>query len=91
MTYALAHRVFITLDRPLSKEAMKELDALWAEIEAYEDAIDRGEVPLEEIAPQLEAYTNEIKAIVEADQPGTFPTATLTSTPRRQAHRVARS
>lgn len=79
MTYAFAQQLFITLDRPLSPKAKAELEALWSEIEAYGEAIDRGEVPLDEIEPQFEEYTNQIKAIVERDQPGTFPTAPPTS------------
>jgi putative peptide zinc metalloprotease protein len=73
LTYALARQVFITVDEPLSDEAMAKLDALWAEIAAYEDKIEAGEVPPDEIGPQLDAYTEQIKAIVEADQPGTIP------------------
>lgn len=81
MTYAFAQQLFITLDRPLSAEAKEELEALWSEIQAFGEAIDRGEVPLEEIEPQFAEYTNQIKAIVEKDQPGTFPTDPTTAPP----------
>jgi putative peptide zinc metalloprotease protein len=80
LTYALARQVFITLDEPLSDEAMAKLDVLWGEIAAYEHKIEAGEVPPDEIEAQLDAYTEEIKAIVEADQPGTIPT-TMDSPP----------
>lgn len=79
LTYALARQLFVTLDEPLSEEAMAELDALWTEIAAYGEAIEAGEVPPEEIEAQLDAYETRIKAIVEADQPGTFPTSTATA------------
>jgi putative peptide zinc metalloprotease protein len=81
LTYALAQQLFVTLDRPLSAKARAELDVLWAEIAAFEKEIESGQVPLNEIRPRLEAYTNEVKAIVEADQPGTFPTPTASPTP----------
>jgi putative peptide zinc metalloprotease protein len=80
LTYALAQQLFVTLDEPLSPEAMAKLDELWAEIDAYQDAIEAGQVKLDDIDDQLAAYTDEIKAIVEADQPGTFMTSTAIST-----------
>jgi putative peptide zinc metalloprotease protein len=80
LTYALAQQLFVTLDEPLSPQAMAQLDALWAEIAAYQEQIDAGQVKLDDIDDQLETYTNEIKAIVEADQPGTFMTSTAVST-----------
>jgi putative peptide zinc metalloprotease protein len=80
LTYALAQQLFVTLDEPLSGEAMAALDKVWAEIDAYQDKIEAGQVKLEDIDDQLQAYTNQIKAIVEADQPGTFMTSTAVST-----------
>jgi putative peptide zinc metalloprotease protein len=77
LTYAIARQLFVTLDEPLSEEAMIELNALWEEIAAYEQTInaEEGEMPTpDEIAAALDAYTEEIMAIVEADQPGTFST-----------------
>jgi putative peptide zinc metalloprotease protein len=88
LTYALARQLFVTLDEPLSEAAMAELDVLWTEIAAYGEAIEAGEVPPEEIEAQLDAYEREIKAIVEADQPGTFPTATATNTPSTESPSV---
>ena len=80
MTYAYARQLFVTLDEPLSQEAIDQLDALWEEIDDYADAIEAGTVPLGEIAPQLEAYTKQIVDIVNTDQPGTIPTATASPT-----------
>jgi putative peptide zinc metalloprotease protein len=80
LTYALAQQLFITLDDPLSDESMAALDELWLEIGAYEDKIAAGQVPLDQIDDQLAAYTEQIKQIVAADQPGTFSTATVTAT-----------
>jgi putative peptide zinc metalloprotease protein len=84
LTYAIARQLFVTLDEPLSDDAMVKLNAVWERIRAYEREIEAGEVPPDEIAAQLDAYTNEIKAIIEADQPGTFPTPT-TATPTSTA------
>jgi putative peptide zinc metalloprotease protein len=82
LTYALAQQLFVTLDRPLSDGARAELDALWAQIAAFQRDIEAGKVPTSEIRGRLEAYNNQVKAIVEADQPGTFPTQTAApSTP----------
>lgn len=76
LTYAIAQQLFVTLDEPLSEDAMTKLDGVWERVAAYEAKIEAGEVPPETIAAQLDTYTNEIKAIVEADQPGTFPIPT---------------
>jgi putative peptide zinc metalloprotease protein len=80
MTFAYARQLFVTLDEPLSEDSVKQLEALWKEIDAYADAIEAGKVPLNEIAPQLEAYTKQIVEIVNADQPGTIPTPTASPT-----------
>jgi putative peptide zinc metalloprotease protein len=80
MTYALAQQLFITLDEPLSPGAMAKLDEEWAKIAAYQQAIEAGQVKLTDIQGQLQQYTDEIKSIVEADQPGTFMTSTAAST-----------
>jgi putative peptide zinc metalloprotease protein len=79
LTYALAKQLFVTLDGPLSDEAMQALDAVWAEIATYGESIAAGEVPLDEIAAQLDAYEQEIYQIIEADQPGTIPSPTASS------------
>lgn len=80
LTYSYARQLFVTLDEPLSEDAMKQLDTLWKDIDAYADAIEAGEVPLSEIPPKLEEYTQQIVDIVNADQPGTIPTATTSPT-----------
>jgi putative peptide zinc metalloprotease protein len=80
LTYAVASQLFVTLDEPLSEEAMAKLDAVWARVRAYERDIEAGKVPPDQIAAQLDVFTSEIKAIVEEDQPGTFPTATTATT-----------
>jgi putative peptide zinc metalloprotease protein len=80
MTYAYARQLFVTLDEPLSEDAMQELSVLWEKIDDYADLIEAGKVPLSEIVPELEAYTKQIIDIVNADQPGTIPTATTSPT-----------
>ena len=80
LTYAYARQLFVTLDEPLSDEAIVQLEALWQEIDAYADAIEAGTVPLDEIAPDLEDFTDKIVKIVNADQPGTIPTPTESPT-----------
>ncbi|OBF53903.1 hypothetical protein A5778_10945 [Mycolicibacterium monacense] len=78
LTYALARQVFITLDEPLSEEATKELDAVWAELSQFEKDIEAGKVPPDQIEARLDGYTTRIMAIVEKDQPGTIPTTSGT-------------
>ncbi|MGZ5418162.1 MAG: hypothetical protein ACXWDI_13365 [Nocardioides sp.] len=85
LTYALAKQLFITLDGPLSFEAMEALDAVWAEIATYGASIAAGDVPLDEIAAQLDAYEQEIYQIIEADQPGTIPSPTASASPSGSA------
>ena len=89
LTYALAQQLFLTLDGPLSEEAMTELDAVWQQIAEYGDAISRGEVPVDEVAETIGGYNAQILAIIEEDQPGTVtgdasstasPTATASAT-----------
>ena len=80
LTYAHARQLFVTLDEPLSDEAKVQLEALWQEIDAYADAIEAGTVPLDEIAPDLEDFTDQIVIIVNTDQPGTIPTPTESPT-----------
>ncbi|MGV0794906.1 M50 family metallopeptidase [Mycolicibacterium sp. XJ1819] len=80
LTYAIARQLFVTLDEPLSDGAIAELDTIWAEIQRYERKIEAGKVPVDTIVAQLNAYTERIKAVVEADQPGTFPTTTAPPT-----------
>ncbi|KMO80137.1 hypothetical protein [Mycolicibacterium chubuense] len=80
LTYALAQQLFITVDEPLSPGAMAKIDQVWARVGAFQKQIEAGQVKLDDIQPQLQAYTDEIKAIVEEDQPGTFSTSTVAAT-----------
>jgi putative peptide zinc metalloprotease protein len=80
LTYALAQQLFITVDEPLSPAAMARIDQVWARVGAFQKQIEAGQVKLDDIQPQLQAYTDEIKAIVEEDQPGTFSTSTVAAT-----------
>ena len=73
LTYAIAQQLFITLDGPLSDEAMQQLDAIWQQIAAFGAGI--ADVPLDDIDDQLDAFEQEILEIIEADQPGTLPEA----------------
>ena len=77
LTYALAQQLLVTLDGPLSASAMAELDALWQQIAAF--AADIESVPLSEIDDRLDEFATQILAIIEADQPGTVPSATSSS------------
>jgi putative peptide zinc metalloprotease protein len=88
LTYALARQLFITLDEPLSDNAMRQLDGVWLEMAAFEWAIEAGWLARDEIESRLEGYTQKIVAIVRADQPeavaatagsSTAPTTTTTT------------
>ena len=74
LTYSLAVQLFVTLDGPLSDEAMAQIDTLWQQIMAYGAHIDS--VPLSEIQGQLSDYEEQILAIVQADQGTLTPTPT---------------
>lgn len=85
LTYALARQLFITLDEPLSRAAMRRLDALWTEIAAYSREIESGKVPLDEVEGRLAGYKEQILAIVAEDQddagiaPAPTPSGTTSS------------
>lgn len=82
LTYAVAQQLFVNLDRPLSEEAKAEIAEVWTEVQEYARRVEAGEVKdLDTIAPTLEGYTTRIKAIVEEEQPGTFPTPSTTAQP----------
>ena len=78
LTYALAKQLFVTLDGPLSADAQAQLDAIWAQLAAF--AADIETVPLSEIDDHLDVFTAQILAIIEADQPGTVPSPTTSTT-----------
>ncbi|MGP4054464.1 hypothetical protein ACTWP6_06505 [Mycobacterium sp. 4D054] len=80
LTYALARQLFITLDEPLSKDAMDDLDAVWAEVAHFAKEIEAGTVPPEEIETRLEAYTQQIMGVVQTAAPTALPQQTASST-----------
>jgi putative peptide zinc metalloprotease protein len=84
LTYSLAVQLFVTLDRPLGEAAVRAVEDLWQEIQAYGETI--AQVPLDQIQSQLTAYEEQILAIIEEDQgPLTEPVATSTATPSNEA------
>lgn len=62
LAYALASQLVLSVDEPLDAAAMRELDALWVEILAFEEGIQN--VPLDEIQARLSEYKERIIAIV---------------------------
>ncbi|HEY6933157.1 MAG TPA: hypothetical protein VI452_07140 [Marmoricola sp.] len=80
LTYALAQQLFVTLRQPLSKDATAQLDALWKQIAAYGDQIASGKASLSEIQSTLDGYQQQIKGIIETDEPGTFATPSASAT-----------
>ncbi len=80
LTYSLAVQLFVTLDGPLSEEAMAAIDELWQQIAAYGAGI--GEVPLDEIQAQLTEYEQQILDVIEEDQgPLTEPSESTSPSP----------
>ena len=79
LTYALAQQLFITLDGPLSDEAMEQLDAIWAELAAFGQ--DIASIPLDELQDRLDEFEEAILAVIEADQPGTLPSTPPSESP----------
>jgi putative peptide zinc metalloprotease protein len=89
MTYALARQLFVTIDRPLSEEEMAALhdalDEVWAEVAAYEQAIESGEIPPEvwvnEIDGKLAEWNAEILVVLDpyVSDPTLTPTQTATA------------
>ncbi len=66
LSYALATQLFVTVDGPLSGEAMESLGALWQQIADF--AANIATVPLNEIRDRLTAYETQILDIIEADK-----------------------
>ncbi|WP_066293959.1 hypothetical protein [Arthrobacter sp. B6] len=84
LTYALASQLVLTLDGPLSEDAMSRLNALWAEIAAYGRNLRN--VPLSEIQARLADYKEQITAVIQADSGtsksgSTAPTGPATTGP----------
>jgi putative peptide zinc metalloprotease protein len=75
LTYALAQQFIVTLDGPLSEEAMAQLDDIWAALAEFGQQI--ATIPLDEIDDRIDEFEEQIAAVVEADQPGTFPQPTV--------------
>ncbi len=71
LTYAVAQQLFITLDGPLSEEAMARLNEIWAAIADFGQQI--ASIPLDQIDDQLDAFELAVLEVIEADQPGTVP------------------
>ncbi len=79
LTYALAQQLVVTLDGPLSAEAMAQLDDIWAALAEFGRQI--AQIPLDEIDDRIDEFQEQIAAVVEADQPGTFPQPTVPPDP----------
>ncbi|MGA9746670.1 MAG: hypothetical protein WBQ50_04365, partial [Nocardioides sp.] len=79
LSYALARQLFITLDGPLSEEAMRQLDDIWEQIQAFGAGITG--VPLDDLDDRLDDFEAQILAVIETDQPGTVPKPSATASP----------
>ena len=66
LTFSLAVQLFITLDGPLSAEAIAGIEEVWDAALAFADGI--GQVPLDEIQDTLEQLEQQIVDIVEEEQ-----------------------
>lgn len=85
-TYALASQLVLTVDRALNDDGMEQLSALWAEIDEYGSNLEN--VPLSEIQSRLEAYKEQIIAIVQADPSATTDGAATSAEPQPAATSV---
>jgi putative peptide zinc metalloprotease protein len=77
LSHALASQLVLIVDGPLSTDGMERLSALWDEIDEYGSNLENA--PLSEIESRLEAYKEQIIAIVQADKRPT-PDGAATST-----------
>jgi putative peptide zinc metalloprotease protein len=59
----------VTVDCAMGDDGMEQLSALWAEIDEYGRNLQN--VPLSEVQSRLEAYKEQIIAIVQADPSAT--------------------
>ncbi|WP_159828009.1 hypothetical protein [Arthrobacter sp. 9AX] len=75
-TFAVANQLVLSLRGPLSDDSMEQLSALWCEINEYGSALE--DVPLSDIQNRLEAYQEQITAIVQAG-PGATEDGSATS------------
>ncbi|MGF6835735.1 putative peptide zinc metalloprotease protein [Paenarthrobacter sp. TE4293] len=65
VTYALASQLVLTLDGPLSHDALSKLESLWQEIAEFGRNLRN--VPLSEIQARLTAYKERIVEVIRAD------------------------
>jgi putative peptide zinc metalloprotease protein len=65
-TDALASQLVVTVDCAMGDDGMEQLSALWAEIDDYGRNLQN--VPLSEVQSRLEAYKEQIIAIVQANR-----------------------
>jgi putative peptide zinc metalloprotease protein len=80
VSYALAQQLVITLPDGLSPDAMRQLDAVWAQIMDFGRRIR--DVPLAQIQAELTKYERQILDIVRADaQAARSSVATSSATP----------
>jgi putative peptide zinc metalloprotease protein len=77
LTYALAQQLFVTIDEPLTEAQKKELDKIWAEMQAYEAQVESGEQTPQQIQAKLDEFNTRIMKVVE---PNLAPSPTQTST-----------
>ena len=78
-TYALASQLVLTVDCALNDDGMEQLSELWTEIDEYGSNLEN--VPLSEIQSRLEAYKEQIIAIVQADTSDTTDGAATSTEP----------
>ncbi|GAB3448843.1 hypothetical protein GCM10027517_34370 [Phycicoccus ginsengisoli] len=82
VTQALATQLVVTLSGPLSAQSTAQLEALWAQIAQFGRTIR--DVPLSELQGRLDAYEQQILAILRKDpawvEPSAGSTPTTTST-----------
>lgn len=65
VTHALASQLVLTLPDGLSPESLAELEAIWAELEAFGASLE--DVPLEELAARLEEFKARFLDVVERE------------------------
>ncbi|HWH28588.1 MAG TPA: hypothetical protein VNU26_06430, partial [Mycobacteriales bacterium] len=65
VTHAIASQLVLTLPDDLSPESLAELEALWAELEAFGASLR--DVPLDELAVRLEEFKARFVEVVQRD------------------------
>ncbi|MDR6863974.1 hypothetical protein [Phycicoccus sp. 3266] len=85
VTQALATQLVVTLSGPLSAQSTAQLQALWAQIAQFGQSIR--DVPLDQLQSRVDAYEEQILAILRKDpawvepSAGSTPTGTATTGP----------